>query len=202
MARQMAVWFETHSTTEDNERHIATGWHPGALSAAGRRQAADLAHRVEERGIRRIYSSDLGRAVETARLAAPTLPLYLDWRLRECHYGAWNGADAARVHRDRGQFLDHPYPGGESWRQAVTRVGRFVEDLCRLAATESVFPVLVVGHVATRLGLAVHLGGESLENLLDRPARWQPGWSWVWESDADAPSGPRGRQAGYPPSGP
>lgn len=189
MVLKTTVWFETHSTTEDNERHIATGWHPGVLSATGRRQAVDLAQRMEDRGIRRIYSSDLCRAVETARLAAPTVPLCLDWRLRECNYGEWNGADAGRVHRHRGQFLDHPYPGGESWRQAVKRVGWFVEDLRRLAPTE---PVLIVGHVATRLGLAVHLGGQSLESLLDGASRWQPGWSWLLESGADYTSTTRG----------
>ncbi len=39
------IVFETHSTTEDNERGIATGWLPGRLSAAGRAQAAELARR-------------------------------------------------------------------------------------------------------------------------------------------------------------
>ena len=189
MAMSTMVWFETHSTTEDNEQHVATGWHPGQLSDIGRRQTVDLGQRIRARSIGRIYASDLGRAVETARLAAPTLPLFLDWRLRECHYGDWNGVEATRVHAHRGQFLHQPYPGGESWRQAVQRVGWFVEDLRRLAPTE---PVLIVGHVATRLGLAVHLGGRSLEDLLDGPLDWQPGWSWQLKCEADFPSATQG----------
>jgi broad specificity phosphatase PhoE len=189
VAIQTTVWFETHSTTEDNEQHIATGWHPGQLSDSGRRQAADLGQRIRARRIGRIYASDLGRAVETARLAAPSVPLFLDWRLRECNYGNWNGADANRVHGDRGQFLDQPYPGGESWRLAVQRVGWFVEDLYRSAPTE---PVLIVGHVATRLGLSVHLGRQSLEDLLDSPSAWKPGWFWLLTVKANRPSATRG----------
>lgn len=35
--------YETHSSTEDNEHAIATGWLPGRLSASGREHAADFA---------------------------------------------------------------------------------------------------------------------------------------------------------------
>ncbi len=52
-----------------------------------------------------------------------------DWRLRECDYGRNNGMPAAELHRGRAEHLDQPYPEGESWRQAVTRVGRFLGDL-------------------------------------------------------------------------
>jgi hypothetical protein len=40
MATQIV--FETHSITEDNERGIATGWHPGRLSDQGRLLARGL----------------------------------------------------------------------------------------------------------------------------------------------------------------
>ncbi len=170
-----AIWFETHSTTEDNEHGIATGWQPGVLSAGGRHQAMELGARIKARGIARVYASDLARAAATAELAAPHLPLFLDWRLRECHYGTWTGEASQAVRAARSAFVDEPYPGGESWRQAVERVGWFVEDLVRLAWPE---PVLVIGHIATRIGLAVHLGGERLEDLLEDEADWQPGWSW------------------------
>lgn len=169
------IWFETHSTTADNEHNIATGWQPGVLTAQGRQQALALGERIQARGIRRVYASDLARAAATAELAAPHLPLFLDWRLRECHYGDWTGVAADKVRCARPAFLAEPHPGGESWRQAVGRVGWFVDDLLRLALPE---PVLVIGHIATRLGLAVHLGGERLEDVLAAEAQWRPGWVW------------------------
>jgi 2,3-bisphosphoglycerate-dependent phosphoglycerate mutase len=63
------IIFETHSTSEDNEYGRATGWLPGKLSATGRRQARELGLRRSDDGIAAVFSSDLGRAVETARIA-------------------------------------------------------------------------------------------------------------------------------------
>src|SRR5687767_6543029 len=116
--------FETHSISEDNEHGIATGWHDGRLSARGRALAAELAERRRDNDIQAVFSSDLGRAVETARIAfaQSAIPILLDWRLRECDYGALNGQPAVELHRDRRRYLDAAYPGGESWRQAIERV--------------------------------------------------------------------------------
>ena len=99
-----------------------------------------------------MFSSDLRRARETAEVAFAhcPIPILLDWCLRECDYGEPNGS-AAEVHvRDRRRYVDHPYPGGESWRQATARVARFLEDLpIRWGGSR----VLVIGHVATRWAL-------------------------------------------------
>ena len=43
--------FETHSITTDNERGVATGWHPGELSDAGRALAVELGVRRRDEGI-------------------------------------------------------------------------------------------------------------------------------------------------------
>jgi broad specificity phosphatase PhoE len=60
----VAIVYETHSITEDNERGIAIGRLPGRLSAEGRRLARQLGER--RRGERFVFVSDLGRAVELA----------------------------------------------------------------------------------------------------------------------------------------
>src|SRR5207245_9439562 len=81
--------FETHSITEDNERGIATGWLGGALSPRGRELASELGRRRREDGIAAVFTSDLARAVETARIAfaGTSIPIHEDARLRECNYG-------------------------------------------------------------------------------------------------------------------
>jgi 2,3-bisphosphoglycerate-dependent phosphoglycerate mutase len=99
----------------------------------------------------------------------------LDWRLRECDYGSRNGMPAAELHAGRAAHLDVPYPGGESWRQAVTRVGWFCNDLVRRCEGER---VLVIGHVATRWGLDHCLAGVPLEDLADADFAWQEGWEY------------------------
>ncbi len=173
----MRVVFETHATTTDNETGRATGWRPGELSAAGREQAAELGGRRRYDGIAAVFCSDLPRAVDTARLAlGDRLPLLLDWRLRECDYGKWNGGPVAQVHDRRAEFLDTAYPGGESWRQALDRVAGVLPDL---ATRWSGRRVLVIGHLATRFALDERLAGVPLAQSLRAEFEWQPGWEYV-----------------------
>jgi len=174
----IAVVFETHATSDDNEAGVAAGWLPGRLSPTGRAQAAELGRRRRRDGIDAVFASDLRRAVETAEIAfaGAGVPLLLDWRLRECDYGELNGAPRAVVHGDRVRYLDAPYPGGESWRAAVERVGRFVDDLPLRWAGKR---VLVVGHIATRWAFEQRLNGKALEELVAEDFRWRPGWVYL-----------------------
>jgi broad specificity phosphatase PhoE len=172
------IVFETHSFTEDNERGIATGWLPGRLSEQGRAAAKELGARRRDDGLRAVFASDLRRAVETAEIAfgETSLPVFLDWRLRECDYGARNGAPREEMEGRRRQHLDRPYPGGESWREATRRVKRALDDLgdrwssCR---------ILVIGHMATRWALEHYANGVALEGLAEEKLVWQPGWEYV-----------------------
>jgi 2,3-bisphosphoglycerate-dependent phosphoglycerate mutase len=169
--------FETHSTTEDNERGYAAGWLPGRLSEQGRRQAQRLGQRRIGNGITAVFSSDLARAAETASTAfgGSGIPVLYDWRLRECDYGQRNGMPAAELRAGRREHLDQPYPGGESWRQAVARVGRFLGDLPLRWSGQR---VLVIGHVATRWGLDHFIRGVPLGELVDEDFAWRAGWEY------------------------
>jgi 2,3-bisphosphoglycerate-dependent phosphoglycerate mutase len=169
---------ETHSITEDNERGIATGWFPGRLSRLGRERAAELGRRRAADGIAAVFCSDLARARQTAHIAFgnSATPVLLDWRLRECDYGILNGSPAAELQANRADHIDLPYPAGESWRQAVTRVGRFLDDLPLRWSGQC---ILVIGHVATRWGLDHLLHGVPLENLAAADFSWQPGWEYT-----------------------
>jgi broad specificity phosphatase PhoE len=175
------IVFETHAISQDNERGIATGWQQGQLSERGRRVARELGARRRNDGIQAVFSSDLKRAVETVEIALgdTSIPILHDWRLRECDYGDWNAKiSAVDLQRSRRQYLDTPYPGGESWRQAIARVERFLADL-RLRWEGS--RVLVVGHVATRWAFEHHLNHVSLESLVEAEFIWRPGWEYVLE---------------------
>ena len=171
------IVFETHSVSVDNEKGIATGWHHGRLSDRGRLLAQGLGERRRADGIQAVFTSDLRRAIETAEIAFgdTSLPIFHDWRLRECDYGELNGMPRADLHQGRRLHLDEPYPAGESWRQAVQRAGRFLPDLqLRWAGSR----VLVIGHIATRWALEHYLNSVSLEELLEAEFNWQPGWEY------------------------
>lgn len=169
--------YETHSTTLDNENGRATGWLPGELSEQGRIEAAELGRRRRDDGIAAVFTSDLARAVQTASIAfdGTAVPILHDWRLRECDYGERNGMPSAQVHAGRRRHLDEPYPGGESWRQAVARVGRFLGDLPLRWDGQR---VLVIGHVATQWALQHHIDGVPVEDLVKREFVWQEGWEY------------------------
>jgi len=109
------------------------------LSELGREQARLLAARLAEERIDVAYTSDLGRAHETAllALAGRDVPLHVDQRMREIAFGRWEGMtfaeikdlypdDVAARERDR---VHYAMPGGESLQQLGQRVRGFLEDV-------------------------------------------------------------------------
>ncbi len=172
------IVFETHSTSVDNERGIATGWLQGRLSETGKRQASELGKRRRADNLVAVFTSDLGRAMETAEIAfgGSGIPIHEDWRLRECNYGALNGEAVSRLESERARHIDEPFPSGESYRQVVHRVGEFLHDLF---PTFDGARILIIGHAATRWALDHLLRGAALEELVDAPFGWQRGWLYV-----------------------
>ena len=145
----------------------------GALSEDGKRQA-------EELGARRTTASapsspPTARAVETAEIAfaGSALPIHRDARLRECNYGDLNGALVAELDAVRLRHVDEPFPGGESYRAAVARMGELLDEL---AAERDGERVLLIGHSATRWALDHLANGVPLEELIAAPFDWQEGW--------------------------
>ena len=118
------IVFEAHSLTTDNEAGVATGWLDGQLSEHGRVLATELGRRRRHDGMAAVFTSDLGRAVETVELAfgGSGVPVHLDVRLREVDYGAWNGMSVSRLEGERTRRIRRPFPGGESYQQVVDRV--------------------------------------------------------------------------------
>jgi broad specificity phosphatase PhoE len=186
------IVFETHSTSTDNEAGIATGWLEGALSPTGRQQARELGARRRADGIAAVFTSDLGRAVETARIAfaGSEIPVHRDPRLRECDYGDLNGAPVSAIERERTRRVDEPFPDGESYRQTVERMREFLDDV---SAEFEGRRILVIGHSATRWALEHLLEGAGLTELVAAPFDWQEGWSFVLETASRESSVP-GRQ--------
>ena len=81
----------------------------------------------------------------------------------------------ARLEAERLKRIDLPFPGGESWREAVQRH----------AASSTSWPakdlqrVLLIGHVATRWALDHLLNGVPLEQLAAEEFAWREGWEYV-----------------------
>lgn len=185
------ISYETHATTTDNEAGISTGWLQGQLSAQGRREARELGERHRGRDIAAVFSSDLSRSVETARIAFPDgrPPIHQDARLRECDYGEFNGQPSHLVAARRARHIDDPFPGGQSYRQVVAATDAFLQDLARDWDGRR---VLLIAHTANRWALDSLLTGTSLQDLVTAPFTWQAGWSYTlpsgWGSRPGEPS--------------
>jgi broad specificity phosphatase PhoE len=120
----------------------AEGWLPGAADldaavALGRRHA----------DVDAVFSSDLGRALETVAVAFGTsdVPVFYDWRLREWDCGALAGAPTEEL--DPEQHLEVPYPGGESYADVLARVASFVRDVETYHAGKRVLLVTHAGPI-------------------------------------------------------
>jgi 2,3-bisphosphoglycerate-dependent phosphoglycerate mutase len=173
------IVFETHCLSEDNERGIATGWLPGRLSARGRENAVQMGRRRRDDRIAAVFTSDLGRCAETAEIAfgRTDIPILHDWRLRECDFGRRNGTPTSEIRKDREQYLDRPYPGGESHRQAIQRVAGMLTDLPTRWSGQR---VMLIGHVATQRALEHTINRTTVEELTAADFDWrEEGWEYL-----------------------
>lgn len=158
-------------------RHGETVWHAEnryagssdiALTDLGERQAEDLGRWAGARPLSAIYSSDLSRAIVTARPAerATGLVATVDPRLREVHFGAGEGMTTAELRErypaERRAFEERPaqspLPDGETGLEAIARAW---PALLEIAAAHEGGEVLVVMHSSLmRLLLCSALGIE------------------------------------------
>jgi len=171
----MEVWFETHATSTDNERGVASGHLDPGLSDAGLVQAAEMGRRYACAGIDVIYTSDLGRAVQTAGIAFghSQITRIQDRRLRECDYGDWSGCPVEKLNEARTVFIERPFPGGESILDVIGRVEEFLNGLPGGPAC-----VLLIAHRAPWYALEHLLNRRDLRDVVAAPWCWQPGWRY------------------------
>jgi broad specificity phosphatase PhoE len=174
----LQIVFETHSWSTDNDAGIATGWKHGQLSENGKALAKELGDRRRNDSLAAIFSSDLGRAVETVVIALSNvrIPMYFDSRLRECNYGDWNGSPVDTLIGKRRQFINSPYPNGQSYEDVLAAMAAFLREVSRDWNGRR---LLVIGHSATRWALDALINHRRLEDLVDSPFKWRPGWEYA-----------------------
>ena len=120
------------------------------LNDAGRGQAVELAERLAGDGIAAIYTSDLMRASQTARVVADRLGLAVieDAGLREIDVGSWSGFTRAEVERrfpeGYARWLDGEIGHDGETREELTE--RVVGAVERIAAAHPDDTILVVTH--------------------------------------------------------
>ena len=160
-----------HGETDWNRVGRWQGHADPPLNDAGRSQAAELAERLAGDWIAAIYSSDLMRASQTARVVADRLGLAVveDEGLREIDVGSWSGLTRAEVEQ---RFPDGyaRWLVGEIGHDGETReelTSRVVAAVERIAAAHPSEKILVVTHGGAIRAIRRHAAGdpgESIEN--------------------------------------
>jgi len=150
------IYLARHGETEWNAIRRVQGWTDIPLSPHGAAQAEALGERLKRIPLAAVYSSDLGRALETARPAAARQGLSVTplRELREKRFGDWEGLTQFELERDY-SALWHRYhterdlnaivPGGETWPQVQTRMAGALHQILA-AHPGTADAVLLVGH--------------------------------------------------------
>lgn len=163
VSKKSQVYLVRHGETQWNKMGIQQGQLDSPLTPKGMTQARQLGELLEDRGIQRIYCSDLGRAVQTAREINRSLNLPVEYvkGLRERHLGTMQGMTKREYqdnHPEEWQAFqtgdpDYCFPQGESARQRVRRTVNAMEEIC---ASNPGGVLLVVTHGGVLEGLFRH----------------------------------------------
>lgn len=162
-------------------RHGQTNWNilgktqghgNSDLTAKGIEQATELAESIVNYPIDYIYSSDLGRAVQTAQILGDKLNIKVEETeaLREMGFGEWEGllideikANYANVYTT---WRNEPHlaqiPGGETLHLIKDRVDSFIQSLNEKYDNKHI--LLVTHSVTVRVMLLAFLNS-GMENI-------------------------------------
>ena len=166
-----------HGQSKGNAERRFGGHTATPLSARGRNQAEATARTLKSESLTAIYSSDLARAMDTAKpLANMTrLPVQGTSAFRERDVGVMEGLtfeDAAQQHPEQYAALlrrdfEYVLTGGESYRQLLDRARQKLDEIIEENRGGK---IAVFSHTGTICILALHLMG-----ALDAP-ELKPVW--------------------------
>ena len=142
-----------HGETLWNQQGRMQGQHDSPLTALGLQQARQLGLRLKQVTFTTLYSSDLGRAHQTARYIADETghEVIAERDLRERHFGIFEGLTNSEIEQRHpehyGPFKrrdpDYAMPGGESASRFRVRCVTCLETIARRHLGET---IVVVTH--------------------------------------------------------
>lgn len=160
----MRLLLVRHGIAEGQEGR-AVGHADPPLSDQGRADVAGLLTSGAERPVL-LVSSDLRRARESAELLAAHcgIEVVTDARLRELHFGEWEGRKWKDLEREDGDRLDQwmrgwtreSTPGGESFPDLVGRVSRWLAEW-QAGGSSGTGTTVVVAHAGSIRAIACRL---------------------------------------------
>jgi broad specificity phosphatase PhoE len=153
-----------HGETDWNLHRRLQGHADTPLNRRGREQARDLAAELADEPIDAVYSSDLVRAHETARVVAEAhgLDVTAIDDLRERNFGTWEGLSDDEIHARFPEAATGVLGDGETREEMARRV---FDALQRIADSHPGGRVLVVSHGGPLRAVLRHCGVDGVERI-------------------------------------
>ena len=151
------IYIIRHGKTAMNHANLLQGRSDIPLNEEGIRQAREAADRLRDIRFDYVFTSPLGRAVETAEIVVPGLEPVVDELLIEMDYGPFEGTDLTHLPEELisffSDFVHNPAPEGmEQLPAVVERAGRFLEGIRHLDGN-----ILISTHALLMKGLLEYL---------------------------------------------
>ena len=175
---ELKIMYFVHGTTFDNIAGKCSGWKQTELTEIGRKRAMKLGEINKDINFDVIFTSDLIRATDSAKLAFPNIEHIQDKRLRECNYGDLDGKDKSLVVYE--EHINKKFPNGESLKDVEKRVDEFIRFLKENYQGKKIG---IIAHRAPQLAFEVLTKNISWEeankNDWRKTKSWQPGWEYI-----------------------
>jgi probable phosphoglycerate mutase len=165
------IYLLRHGEIEHGKERRFIGQVDFPLNETGFLQAHVWRQKLKDKVFKKIYSSDLSRALQTAHIIAgedqgkvQSLP-----SLREINLGKWDGLSVIDVQarypkewqRRERDLVTFRHPGGESFRDLAVRIGAVFNQI----AQEFEGDILIVGHAGLNRVILCQALGMDLANL-------------------------------------
>lgn len=154
----MKIYLTRHGETEWNAENRVQGQLNSNLTKSGIEMGKKLAGDAKDIVFDKVYSSDLGRAFDTAKLIVPTQEIITTPLLREIDTGSWSGKIFSDIKEVDGEnyrvYFKDPVNfnrgTGETFYDLVNRVNKFFEEYIYNSDDEN---VLIVSHGVTIIAI-------------------------------------------------
>ncbi len=172
----MNIYIARHGETKWNVEGRMQGFKNSDLTQRGISDARSLGESLKNIDFDYIYSSPLGRALDTAKCIRKDddIKIILDDSLKELNLGLWEGMTYEEIKEkyptQYNNFREHPElfesQGGENFSELIKRVE---EGLSNIIKDEDHKNILIVTHTCVIKAIAIIVKGEYVKNFWNPP---------------------------------
>lgn len=167
---RLKIYLTRHGETVWNREDRVQGILNSDLTENGIEMAKTLHELSKDIEFDKVYSSDLKRALDTAKIIAPQNEIITTPYLREIDVGNWSGQYFPNIKENDPElyrlYFESPEkynrPDGESLKDVMNRIEKFFEEYILNADEEN---ILVVSHGVTIVGIFDYVEGVELKDF-------------------------------------